>query len=137
VRANQDTFPVGVMCRLLRVSKSGFYAWMNRPMSVHTRTDVRLTAVIRAIHEYSHATYGAPRVHAELVLGQGMHVARKRVARLMRTAGLRGVQKRRFVRTTVSDPKERWAPDLVDRKFTVRRPNRLWVADISAPQQAA
>lgn len=67
MRANQDTYPVGVMCRLLKVSKSGFYAWMNRAMSVHARTDVRLTAVIRAIHEYSHGTYGAPRVHAELV----------------------------------------------------------------------
>jgi len=79
VRANQDTYPVGVMCRLLRVSKSGFYAWMKRPMSAHTRADVRLTAVIRAIHEYSKGTYGAPRVHAELVLGQSLHVARKRV----------------------------------------------------------
>ena len=122
---------MGVMCRLLKVSKSGFYAWMRRPMSAHARMDVRLTAVIRAVHEYSKGTYGAPRVHAELVLGQGGHVARKRVARLMRIAGLRGVQKRRFVRTTVSDPSEHWAPDLVDREFTVRRPNKLWVADLT------
>ena len=122
---------MGVMCRLLRVSKSGFYSWMKRPMSAHTRTDVRLTAVIRAIHEYSKGTYGAPRVHAELVLGQGLHVARKRVARLMRAAGIKGVHKRRYVRTTVSDPSDRWAPDLVDRKFTVRRANRLWVADLT------
>lgn len=100
-------------------------------MSTHARMDVRLTAVIRAVHECSKGTYGAPRVHAELVLGQGMHVARKRVARLMRIAGLRGVQKRRFVRTTVSDPSEHWAPDLVDREFTVRRPNKLWVADLT------
>ena len=112
---------MGVMCRLLRVSKSGFYAWMKRPMSARARADVRLTAVIRAVHGYSKGTYGAPRIHAELVLGQGMHVARKRVARLMRAAGLRGVQKRRFVRTTVSDPSERWAPDLVERNFTVTR----------------
>jgi transposase InsO family protein len=119
------------MCRLLKVSKSGFYAWMRRPMSAHARMDVRLTAVIRAIHGYSKGTYGAPRVHAELVLGQGMHVARKRVARLMRAAGLRGAQKRRFVRTTVSDSSERWAPDLVDREFTVTRPNKLWVADLT------
>jgi len=131
VRANQDTYPVGVMCRLLKVSKSGFYAWMRRPMSTHARMDVRLTAVIRAVHECSKRTYGAPRMHAELVLGQGMHVARKRVARLMRLAGLRGVQKRRFVRTTVSDPREHWAPDLVEREFTVRRPNKLWVADLT------
>lgn len=108
MRANQGTYPVGVMCRLLKVSKSGFYAWMRRPMSAHARMDVRLTAVIRAVHEYSRGTYGAPRVHAELVFGQGRHVSRKRVARLMRIAGLRGVQKRRFVRTTVSDPSERW-----------------------------
>jgi putative transposase len=108
---------VGVMCRLLRVSKSGFYAWMKRPMSARARADVRLTAVIRAVHGYSKGTYGAPRIHAELVLGQGMHVARKRVARLMRAAGLRGVQKRRFVRTTVSDPSERWAPDLLERNL--------------------
>jgi len=131
VKANQDTYPVGVLCRLLRVSKSGFYAWMKRSMSARARTDVRLTAVIRAIHECSKGTYGSPRVHAELVLGEGMHVARKRVARLMRTAGLRGVQKRRFVRTTVSDPSEHWAPDLVERNFTVKRPNRLWVADLT------
>jgi transposase InsO family protein len=104
---------------------------MKRSMSARARTDVRLTAVIRAIHECSKGTYGSPRVHAELVLGQGMHVARKRVARLMRTAGLRGVQKRRFVRTTVSDPSEHWAPDLVERNFTVKRPNRLWVADLT------
>ena len=122
---------MGVMCRLLRVSKSGFYAWMRRPMSARARTDVRLTAIIRAVHEYSKGTYGAPRIHAELVLGQGMHVARKRIARLMHAAGLRGVQKRRFVRTTISDPSEQWAPDLVDRNFTVRRLNRLWVADIT------
>ena len=100
-------------------------------MSTHARMDVRLTAVIRAVHECSKRTYGAPRMHAELVLGQGMHVARKRVARLMRLAGLRGVQKRRFVRTTVSDPREHWAPDLVEREFTVRRPNKRWVADLT------
>jgi len=131
VKANQDTCPVGVMCRLLKVSKSGFYGWRERPMSAHARTEVHLTAMIHAIHERSHRTYGAPRVHAELREAYGVHVARKRVARLMRVSGLKGVQKRRFVRTTVSDPKERWAPDLVERNFTATRPDTLWVADVS------
>lgn len=100
-------------------------------MSAHACSDVRLTAMIRAIHERSHQTYGAPRVHAELREDYGVHVGRKRVARLMRTSGLKGVQKRRFVRTTVSNPQERWAPDLVDRNFTAKRPDALWVADLT------
>ena len=131
MKANQDTYPVGVMCRLLKVSKSGYYAWRERSMSDHARTDVHLTAMIQAIHERSHRTYGAPRVHAELREAYGVHVGRKRVARLMRASGLKGAQKRRFVRTTVSDPHERWAPDLVDRNFTVTRPDVLWVADVT------
>jgi putative transposase len=100
-------------------------------MSDHARTDVKLSALIHAIHHRSHETYGAPRVHAELREDYGVRVGRKRVARLMRTAGLKGAQKRRFVRTTVSDPCERWAPDLVDRNFSVDRPDSLWVADVT------
>jgi transposase InsO family protein len=129
VKANQARYPVAMMCRLLEVSASGFYAWADRPMSVRARRDVELTALIQAIHEYSHGTYGAPRVHAELAQAYGVHIARKRVARLMKTAGLKGISKRRFVRTTVSEVRERWAPDLVDRDFTVTAPDRLWVAD--------
>jgi len=120
---------VAMMCRLLEVSASGFYAWADRAMSVRARRDVELTALIQAIHERSHQTYGAPRVHAELQQAYGVHIARKRVARLMRAAGLKGISKRRFVRTTVSDPQARWAPDLVERDFTVTEPDRLWVAD--------
>lgn len=118
-----------MMCRLLGVSPSGFYASCDRALSVHAREDIELTVMIQAIHERSHATYGAPRVHAELAQAYGVHVARKRVARLMRAAGLKGISKRRFVRTTVSDVRARWAPDLVDRDFTVTQPDRLWVAD--------
>jgi putative transposase len=83
VRANQDTYPVGVMCRLLQVSTSGYYGWRERPMSPHARRDVELAARIRAIHERSHHTYGARRVHAELREAYGVRVGRKRVARLM------------------------------------------------------
>jgi putative transposase len=99
-------------------------------MSAHARADVRLTATIRAIHEYSHGTYGAPRVHEELLQGLGVHVSRKRVARLMRQAGLKGAQKRRF-RCTTRGTREYWAPDLVDRQFVADRPNALWLADVT------
>jgi putative transposase len=105
---------VGVMCRLLQVSTSGYYGWRERPMSPHARRDVELAARIRAIHERSHHTYGARRVHAELREAYGVRVGRKRVARLMRQAGLKGVQKRRFWCTTRSGEPERWAPDLVE-----------------------
>ena len=129
MKANQDTYPVGVMCRLLQVSTSGYYGWRNRPMSPHTRRDVELAALIRAIHERSHYTYGARRIHAELREAYGACLGRKRVARLMRRAGLKGVQKRRFRCTTRSGEPERWAPDLVERNFAAEQPNELWVAD--------
>jgi putative transposase len=129
VSANQAHYPLSVLCRLLKVSCSGFYAWKKRPMSQRARADVCLLALIRAIHESSYCTYGAPRIHAELRQEYGVYVARKRVARLMRTAGLKGVQKRRFICTTRSGDQQRWAPDLVDRDFTATEPDKLWVAD--------
>ena len=131
MRANQDTFPVGVMCRLLKVSTSGFYDWRGRPLSQHDRQDVELAALIHTSYERSHRTYGARRVHAELREGYGVRVGRKRVARLMRRAGLKGVQKRRFRCTTRSGAPERWAPDLVERHFLAERPDALWVADVT------
>jgi transposase InsO family protein len=100
-------------------------------MCAHARADVRLSARIRAIHEYSRGTYGAPRIHAELLQGLGMHISRKRVARLMRQAGLKGAQKRRFRCTTRSGIPKRWAPDLVDRRFVADRANALWLADVT------
>jgi putative transposase len=89
-----------------------------------------LTEEIRAIHAHSRGAYGAPRVHAELA-ALGVHVSRKRVARLMQAAGLAGVSRRPFVTTTRRDPTARPAPDLVQRTFTADRPDRLWVADIT------
>jgi putative transposase len=118
------------MCRVLDVSPSGYYAWRKRPLSARARTDVELSAEIHAIHRESRGTYGAPRIHAELAAG-GIHVGRKRVARLMRTAGLYGVSRRKQFRTTVRDETARPAPDLVDRRFQVAGPDRLWVADIT------
>ena len=100
-------------------------------MSLHARKDVELSALIHATYERSHYTYGARRVHAELRETYGVRVARKRVARLMRRAGLKGVQKRRFRCTTHSDASEHWAPDLVDRNFVADGPDALWVADVT------
>jgi putative transposase len=119
------------MCRLLRVSSSGFYAWDDRAMSVRERADIGLSAKIHEIHRRSRETYGAPRIHVELREEHGWCVGRKRVARLMRIAGLKGVRRHRYVATTTRDREAAPAPDLVDRNFTVTRPDQLWVADIT------
>jgi len=100
VKANQATHPVGVMCRLLKISRSGFYAWLERPMSERDRTDLMLTGKIEAIHRRSKGVYGSPNIHAELADDHGIRVGRKRVARLMRAAGLRGATLRRYIVTT-------------------------------------
>jgi putative transposase len=121
---------VATVCRVLGVSASGYYAWQSRPLSARAEADRALIEQIRAIHEHSRGTYGAPRVHADLD-AQGIHIGRKRVARLMRAAGLAGVSRRAFVITTRRDPAARPAPDLVQRAFAADRPDRLWVADIT------
>ena len=118
------------MCRVLGVSASGYYARQKRPPPARARADGELSAQITAIHQCSRATYGAPRIHEEL-LAAGIHVGRKRVARLMKATGLCGVSRRRWVTTTVRDTNAHPAPDLVERNFSASGPNRLWVADIS------
>ncbi len=127
--AHQAFHGVAPVCRTLGVSPSGYYAWRKRPLSPRARADVELTAQIQALHRESRGTYGAPRIHADLA-AHGIHVGRKRVARLMRTAALQGVSRRKC-RTTVRDETARPAPDLVDRQFTAVGPDRLWVADIT------
>ena len=118
------------MCRVLGVSPSGYYAWRKRAASARAQEDQRLLRQIRTAHEASRGTYGAPRIHAELQ-ALGVAVSRKRVARLMRQAGLAGVSRRRFVTTTQRDRRARPAADLVERDFTAPGANRLWVADIT------
>ena len=125
----QADYPIATMCRVLGVSTSGYYAWEGRQASKRAQADAALIEQIRKCHAASHGTYGAPRIHADLV-ALGYTVNRKRVARLMRAAGLKGVTRRRFVTTTVRDD-TRPAPDLVDRNFTADHPNKLWVADIT------
>jgi putative transposase len=118
------------MCRVLGVSTSGYYAWRKREPSQRAREDEMLTNEIRRIHARSRGTYGAPRIHAQL-RREGIPVGRKRVARLMRAVGLRGVSRRSRVTTTRRNRTARPAPDLVERDFTASAPNRLWVADIT------
>jgi len=130
VKANQASYPVSMMCRLLEVSTSGYYAWLKRPPSKRSREDAILTDRIRWIYLRSRSSYGAPRVYEELK-DEGVRVGRKRVARLMRAAGLQGISRRKRVRTTIRKPGARPAPDLVDRDFTADRPDQLWVADIT------
>lgn len=128
--ANQAVFPIRTMARVLKVSPAGYYAWKSRQPSVRARADAELLRRIRTIHAVSQGTYGAPRIHAELQ-AKGIHVGEKRVARLMRQAGITGVSRRRATRTTICDRDERPAPDLVDRDFRADAPNQLWVADIT------
>ena len=131
MKANQATYPVRVMGRLLGVSASGFYAWAGRPPSARAVEDIGLTALIHAIHRRSAGAYGAPSIHAELADDHHRRVGKKRVARLMRAARLQGLRPRRFVTTTIGDPTADRALDQVDREFTAAGPDRLWVADIT------
>jgi putative transposase len=128
MKANQATLPIATMARLLEVSASGYYAWIARGPSKRACDDADLLGRIRAIHASSRGTYGAPRIHVELT-EQGVHVGRKRIARLMRIAGLHGASRRRSLSTTRRQPNARPAPDLVQRHFVADAPNRLWVAD--------
>ena len=128
--ANQAMYPIVTMCRVLGVSASGYHGWRQRPPSARAQGDALLLDQIRKIHTTSRGTYGAPRIHAELV-AEGCHVGRKRVARLMRSAGLAGVSRRKWPCTTQRDRRARPAPDLVKRNFMADEPDRLWVSDIT------
>jgi len=122
--------PVSLMCELLGVSESGYWAWVRRPPSDRELTDAWLIERIRAIHAASGGRYGSPRVHA-MLRRQGIRVGEKRVARLMALAGLHGAHRRRR-RKGCTVPVEGVEPfgDLVDRDFRPAAPNRVWCADI-------
>ena len=122
--------PVRRLCRVLGVVPSGYWAWRQRGLSVRAQADAQLSAQIATLHQASRGTYGAPRIHAALA-AEGMHCGRKRVARLMRRAGLVGCHRRRPFPTTQRDPQAEPAPDLVQRQFVATQPNQLWIADIT------
>ena len=118
---------VAIMCHILGVSTSGYYRWSRSGPCLRSRRDLELTQRIRQVHVASRGTYGSPRVHAELTLGQGIDCGRKRVARLMRAAGLVGIHRRLYHGIT----RRPVFPDHVGRDFMPKAPNRLWVADLT------
>ena len=136
VEAESSRYPVAQVCRIAQVSRAAYYAWQERPVSARAQADATLTETIHAIHADSGGQYGVPRVRAEL-REQGEEVGKKRVARLMKAAGLQGRRPPRWVRTTTPEPTPPALPDLVHGEFTAPVPDALWVGDISVPQQAA
>jgi transposase InsO family protein len=130
VEAESGRYPVTQLCRVTEVSRTAFYEWLDGQPSQRERDDAALTAMIRAIHKASDGQYGVPRVLAEL-RAQGHDVGRKRVARLMKAAGLRGRRRPRWVRTTTPEPTPPAIPDLVHGQFVAAVPDELWVGDIT------
>jgi putative transposase len=130
IATEKACYPVALMCRVLHVSRSGYYAWSKRPPAPRTLRDQTLALEVAAIHTESHGRYGSPRVHAEL-RERGQRIARKRVARLMRVAGLCARERRRFRATTDSGHGMAIKDNLLARCFTVPAPNSGWVADIT------
>jgi len=130
VEAESRRYPVAQLCRITQVSRTAYYEWQQGQPSARAQADAALTEKIRVIHAASGGQYGVPRVVAEL-RAQGHDVGRKRVARLMRAAGLRGRRPPRWVRTTTPEPTPPAIPDLVHGQFEAPAPDLLWVGDIT------
>ena len=137
ISAEKENFPVTLMCRVLKVSRSGWYAWESRARpTAREAGDAELLAKIQAVHAASRSTYGSPRIHAQM-RRDGVQVGRKRVARLMRSAGVRGRVRRRFVVTTDSRHDRPVSPNLLDRQFKPEAVDSVWCADITYLSTAA
>jgi transposase InsO family protein len=130
IAAQKAFYAVALLCHVLGVSRSGYYAWSKRPKPARAKADAELKAQITVVHAKSRSTYGSPRVHAEL-RSKGMSVSRKRVERLMREEGIKARQKRRFRRTTDSNHTHPIAPNVLEREFTAEAPNKVWVTDVT------
>ena len=126
-----EDLPVATCCRVMKVSTSGFYQWKAQPCPDRDWDDAILTNTIIDIHRMSRRSYGSPRVHSELRLGLGTFCSRKRVERLMRQAGVRGIYRRRGHGCTRRDPAAELNDDLVGRQFDPDGPDRLWVMDVT------
>ena len=137
IAAEKTTFPVAVMCGVLAVSRTGFHNWERRAPSDRALSDAWLTEQIKRIHDESRGVYGAPRIHAELRMEHGIRVGRKRVARLMKAAGISGVRPRKRYKTTIRIPGITPATDMVERQFRPDRPNVLWVRAVAARRSSA
>lgn len=131
IAAKKAEHSIKIMCRVLEVSRSGYYAWAGREPSARAREDERLTARIKALFKLRRDVYGSPRIWSDLVLDDGERLGRKRVERLMRQAGLSALMEKKWKATTVRVPGVRVAEDLLDRDFAAAAPNRCWVADIT------
>lgn len=130
IRQHEGAFAVVLMCRVLAVSRAGYYAWRRRPPSARAQQDTELRIRIRAIHAASDRRYGRPRIHRAL-REQAVACSGKRVGRLMRLEGLRGKRARRYRVTTQADGTPP-APNHLGRQFAVPRPNQVWASDVTA-----
>ena len=130
IHAEKAHFPVTSMCRLLGVTRQGYYAFAKHPRSSRMRDDAALQERVRAVHEQSRCTYGSPRVLGEL-RRQGLRPSKRRVERAMRSQGLAARTKRRFRVTTAANPKHAVEQNVLDRDFTASRPDERWVTDIT------
>ncbi len=128
IAAEKAHHTVATLCRCLQVTRSGFYAWQDRPLSPRAQRDIRLRVQIRASHAGSRGSYGSPRVWKDLVEA-GEAISRKRVIRLMQAEGLRGQQRRRFIATTNSHHDDPVAANHLARRFAAQGPNQRWVSD--------
>jgi len=130
IASKEVAFPVLAMCRVLGVTRSGFYAWSKRPKSARAQADAQLAVEIAATHEKSRKRYGSPRIHRAL-RKRGVRVGAKRVARLMRERGILARQKRRYRRTTDSNHANPIAPNVLARNFEPASPNEAWAGDVT------
>jgi putative transposase len=129
-------YPVLLLCRVLEVTKSGYYAWIKRPFSIRQREEERLALEIRAAHNRTRQSYGPERLQRDLA-DNGVAVGVHRIKRIRRGLGLRCCQKRRYKATTNSRHSLPVAENLLGQNFHTAAPNQVWLTDISVPQQAA
>jgi len=130
IKEHLKQFRLAALCRVLRVSKSGYFAWLKRPESPRARQNRALVTQLKAVHTRSRGTYGRCRVHAALQ-AQGTPCSKNRVARLMRQEGLWGRRRRAFKATTNSKHSFPVAQNLLARDFTATAPDQVWVSDIT------
>jgi transposase InsO family protein len=128
IDAEKAHYPITMLCRVLKVSRAGFYAWFGRPPSPRAVEDARLTVLVREAHERGRRNYGSPRIHKDLIAHE-VFVSRKRVIRLMQAEKIVGRQRRRYRSTTMSEHNQPVAPNILAQDFQATEPNQKWVGD--------
>ena len=137
IQTQRDCYRLALLCRVLEVSRSGYYAWRRRDHSATAQRRQEIAQAAQQSHRDSHGTYGYRRVHRDLIEDHEIACCRETVRQVMAELGLCGRHKRRFVTTTESNHAEPIAANLLQRNFTATRPDQKWLADISVPQKAA